>query len=213
MIYLFGADGTGKTTHADLIDSRLRALGHKSWRAHVKHHHTFSYLLLRMFNGSQGHDPLRYYGFGVEFKGLNTPWKILEIISLAPAIIYRVFLPSLLGYTIVADRYVIDSLVALAYFLRDQDLITNRFGRLLLKLLPRDGLIIHLDASTKKILERKRDEPLTPQFLDWQLEAYRNLASRMDSSILTIDTTSAPVQTVQESIWAEFRSRKEFIEK
>ena len=202
MIYFFGPDGTGKTTHAELTSQYLRKMGYKTWRASVKQHHTLSYLLLKLLSGGKyGGQAISYYGFdeGLKHK-IRTPWKILELLSLFPAIFYRVLLPLLLGYIVVCDRYVLDTLVTLSYFLDDQKLLSGISAKLLASMIPRDSVLFYMNADTEVILQRKRDEPLTSKLIDYYKGAYKALIKQFNLKTITIDTETAQVEDVQKMI-------------
>ncbi len=203
MIYFFGPDGTGKTTHAELVWIYLRKKGYRAWRTSIKQHHTFSHLLLNLISAHKNPNgqAISYYGFSSELKQrIKTPWKILELISLLPAIIYRVFLPSLLGYIVICDRYVLDTLVALSYFLNEPKLISTTCARSLVKLIPKGSLLIYLNADTSVILQRKRDEPLTAQLIEYYKKAYDALMRWLGLPVITIDTSTTTVEDVQKTI-------------
>jgi len=196
LIYFFGPDGVGKTTHARLILAYLRKKGHRATLVSIKQHHTLSYLLLKLIGNKN--QKLSYYGFeGKLREKIRVVWKILEIISLIPAIIYRVFLPLMLNYLVVCDRYVLDTLVTLSYFLGEPKLLSGRLAMLLVKLIPKNSVLIHLDADAKTILRRKREEPLTLQLVNYYKITYKTLIRRWKLPALTIDTTKAGVQEVQ----------------
>jgi len=202
MIYFFGPDGTGKTTHAELTSQYLRKRGYKTWRASVKQHHTFSYLLLKLLSGGKNYgQAISYYGFddGLKQK-IKTPWKILELLSLFPAILYRVLLPLLLGYTVICDRYVLDTLVSLSYFLDDQKLISSIFAKLLTSMIPKDSVLFYMNADTKVIIQRKRDEPITPKLIEYYKWAYEALMEQLKLKTITIDTSIARVEDVQKMV-------------
>ena len=202
LIYFFGPDGTGKTTHADLTSLYLRRKGYRTWRASIKQHHTVSYLFLKLFSRKNPkRQAMNYRGFDSELeRRIKTPWKILEIISLLPALIYRVLLPLLLGCVVICDRYVLDTLVALSYFLKEPKMISGTSAMLLVKAIPKNSLLIHIDADTDVILRRKRDEPLTAQLIEYYKKAYVALMKWLGFANITIDTSMATVEDVQETI-------------
>jgi len=208
MIYFFGPDGTGKTTHAELTAWYLKKMGYRVWRASVKQHHTLSYLLLKLLSRKNpGTQAINYYGFNYELgRRIKTPWKILELISLLPAVVYRVLLPLCLGYIVVCDRYVLDTLVVLSYFLKEPKMISGKSAKLLVKLIPKDSLLIHLDADTDVILHRKRDELLTEQIIKYYKEAYRDLMKKLNLVAITINTGTAMIEEVQETIKRELHN-------
>ncbi|MEM3546197.1 MAG: hypothetical protein QXU47_06855 [Candidatus Bathyarchaeia archaeon] len=205
LIYFFGSDGTGKTTHADLITARLRLMGFRVWRASVKQHHTLAYLLLKTLSrGDPKGKIINYYGFNDALMyRIRTPWKILEIVSLFPAVFYRVILPLLLGYVVVCDRYMLDTLVTLSYFLKDPKLISGVYAKLMVKLMPRDAILFYLDAETDVILQRKRDEPLTIHLIEYYRRAYENIMEQLrvqGLAVTRINTTTTSIKAVHEIV-------------
>lgn len=204
MIYFFGPDGAGKTTHADLTALYLRNREYKVWRASVKHHHTLSYLLLRLISSGQD---IGYYGFSNGLKHrIRTPWKILELISLLPAIFYRVFLPLLLGYVVICDRYVLDSLATLSYFLKDSSLLDGWLAKIAISLIPRNSLLFWMDGDVEILLSRKVDEPLSKELLEYYKDAYRKLLNILEARklrIVRVDTTAGDLETTSAKVFEE----------
>lgn len=200
-IYLFGADGTGKTSHANLLAQYLAGRGFHVYRATVKQHHTLAYLLLKMLDVlAVTNSRVRYHGFEPRLrKRLQRPWKILELLSLLPAMTYRVLIPLILGQVVVCDRYAIDSLVTLSYFLHDPSLLWGRTARILLLSIPRNGLLIHLDGDTASLLARKKDEPLTQETIDYYRNAYEKIAGHFPN-IARLNTTGADLKDVQKHL-------------
>jgi thymidylate kinase len=94
-------------------------------------------------------------------------WSIIEIISLIPKVLTEVYLPRFLGFTLIGERYLIDSIATIScYFLRDPDFIHSWASNFLLKLVPADTIIILLDADITIIGRRRlsrnsrNDEPV-----------------------------------------------------
>jgi thymidylate kinase len=202
MLYFFGPDGTGKTTHADLVSFYLNDRGLKTWRTSVKQHHTLSFLLLKLltYNSPKG-QAMSYYGFyGDLAKKIKTPWKILELLSLLPALFYRIYLPLFLGYIVICDRYLFDTIVTLSFFLKEPKIISGLSVKLLVKLIPKNSLLIHFEADSAVILQRKSDEPLTKQLIEYYKNAYRNVIKWSGREIITIDTSISSVKEVQSNI-------------
>lgn len=202
MIYFFGPDGTGKTTHADLIATRLRWMGYKVWRTGVKQHHTLAYLILKLIErGGYDLQRINYYGFHKELADkMNFIWKFIEITSFFMAWFYRIYLPFLLGYIVVCDRYVLDTLVTLSYFLKEPKFIASKFARLLIKLMPKKSLLIYLEADTQIIMLRKLDEPLTLELIEYYKRIYALLIKIYGIKANNINTASETIQSVQEKV-------------
>jgi thymidylate kinase len=151
---------------------------------------------------------MSYHGFEGELVGrIRTPWKILEMISLLPAVIYRVLLPLLLGFVVVCDRYVLDTLVTLSYFVKEPRLVSSTYAKLLVKLIPKNSLLIYFDADTDTILRRKKDEPLTEQLIEYYKKAYSDILRRLGLAAMTIDTSMTTIEDVEKTILRLVRPR------
>ncbi len=217
LIYFFGPDGTGKSTHADLVATHLRQMGLRVWRTSVKQHHTLSYLLLRMLSRRNPRGKvINYCGFNdVLTHRIRTPWKILEIMSLFPAILYRIILLSLLGYIIICDRYVLDTLVSLSYFLKDPKLISGMFAKLMAKLIPNGSLLFYMNAETGVILKRKENELLTTQLIEYYRQAYEDIIKQLKRyglAVARICTTTTSIKNVHEIILSYLSLNKQFLD-
>ncbi|MEM2598747.1 MAG: hypothetical protein QW482_03405 [Thermoproteota archaeon] len=202
LIYFFGPDGTGKTTHADLVASKLRQRGYKVWRASVKQHHTVAYLLLKIINAdSYSRQTITYYGFNNELASkIRRIWKVVEFLGLFPALLNRVYLPLLLSHIVVCDRYVLDTIVTLSYFLKEPRLVSSIPARILLKLIPKKSLLVHFDADTEVIMLRKQDEPLTVELVSYYRRMYALVLNIYGLNVEKINTTDIPIEDVQEKI-------------
>jgi thymidylate kinase len=207
LIYFFGADGSGKTTHANLITTLLKQNGVKTWRASVKYHHTLSFLLLKLLITRGGADPrINYYGFSGELANkIRLPWKILELLSLLPVVFYRVLIPSFLGYIVICDRYLLDSLVTLSYFLKDTEMLTGTIAQLLVKLIPKKSLLVYFKVDTDLALSRKTDEPLSTQLIEYYKKAYGIVVSYSGLPILSIDTSDVSIEQAEATIVASIK--------
>jgi len=111
---------------------------------------------------------------------------MIEFASVLPLIIFKAYLPRILGYTIVADRYVLDTLVYLHYWLGDK-VLRSYVAKVLPSLIPPNSVIIHLDAELQVLLKRLKYETATPDFVKFQRRAYRILADEFGAT--TIDTS------------------------
>lgn len=176
LIYFYGPDGAGKTTHAKIIIYYLKRLGYPVRHASVKFHHMFSYVILRLLYRSS--NPEWYKGFPYPLnRRVHLPWKILEFISIIPAIFFRVMVPMMLGYIIVCDRYVLDSLSTLSYFLKDSSLVDGWLAKVLVTLIPKNSLLFWMDGDVEVLLSRKADESLSRELLNYYKYTYQRLES------------------------------------
>ena len=68
--------------------------------------------------------------------------------------ITRVYMPLLLGYHVVAERYVIDTIVYNQFFIGES---FNPYTSILLRMIPKDALLIHMDANIEDVLKRREE--------------------------------------------------------
>ncbi|MEM2506177.1 MAG: hypothetical protein QXF61_03950 [Nitrososphaeria archaeon] len=126
---------------------------------------------------------------------LRSFWGLLEFGSVLPVLIYRVYLRFLFGKVLIAERYVLDTIVTIAYFMDDIKFLSSRIATALLKLIPKESVLIFLDSSYDTILKRRGCHAEVKSFINFQRRAYRILAKRMgalviDTSRFSIDETA-----------------------
>lgn len=161
MIHFFGPDGAGKSTHVNIL---LKIFAEKNVRAKkcwVRSPHTLAFILWRFFV-KVGFCRTVYNCLGVPFKfpavdrnkGLRIFWVVIEFISIFPLLIkvrYWLFK----GYKLIAERYILDSVVTIAYFINDIDFLKGRIARLLFRFIPKNTTFIFLDANYRTIYQRR----------------------------------------------------------
>jgi len=160
-----GMDGVGKTTQAFLLVKKLRC-SHKVKRVWIRSPHTLAYFIWRFFN------TFGYYVPPINSRHRRLIWGIIETMSIIPKVLINVYLPRTLGFTLIGERYVVDSLATMTcYSLREPEFIHSKTSKFLLKFVPTSSLTILLDAKVTIIGKRrlarnsKYDEPVkrTPQ--------------------------------------------------
>lgn len=197
-IGFFGPDGTGKTTQARLLREYLKAQGHRTRIAWMRGRHSFAFILAK-FLERLGYYRLVKLPSGVVYKvsdpmlipKLKVIWGFIEFASILPWIIQRVYLPIFFGYTVIAERYVVDTVVYLGYWL-GHDFLNGFLAKVLLNLIPRSSLLIHLDAETQTLLERSQNDVVTKDYIVFQRRIYRILAKRLKAT--TIDTSKSSIE-------------------
>jgi glycosyltransferase involved in cell wall biosynthesis len=105
-------------------------------------------------------------------------WPIIEFISVLPLIILKVKLPLLLGYTLVSDRCTIDTTVSVALATRNMSFTNGFLGDLLLKMMPKERIIIFLDADSSTVLRRKPDVHNSIEEINDMMRLYRVMARK-----------------------------------
>jgi thymidylate kinase len=196
-VIFFGADGTGKSTHAQLIMEHLGKEGIKARKAWIRGRHSLAFLvsqaLLRLgyryslpFVGAPG-------GRILDSRKLSAKWawSLLEFVSVVPLVIERVYIPLRLGYWVISERSVVDTAVYNSYFIGSS---FDGYARVLLHMIPRNSLIVHFDAELSDVSKRRRGDIISEGFIDYQLRSYRDFARRLRA--FSVDTSEEPIDKV-----------------
>src|SRR5207247_7153962 len=85
-------------------------------------------------------------------------WYAIEFISILPLVLFRFYLPLARRQTVVAERYVIDWVVSLSYASSNESLLDSILAKAVLRFMPKDSLLIYIDADYDTIYARGRRE-------------------------------------------------------
>ena len=190
-IAFFGPDGSGKSTHAELLSNHLQSQRVKVRKVWMRSPHTFAYLLSR-FLVKIGFYRLILNPFG---EGKKIPavhvnrkfrlfWSITELVSVIPVIILRIYIPLLLGYVVIAERCIVDTIVNIAYYTNDAGFLQSRTARLLLNLFPREALLIHLDSDYKTLLRRRGRTVEAYSLIKFQRDCYKVMEKLLNATYI-----------------------------
>ncbi len=232
VIAFFGPDGAGKSTQAELLIDHLKSRRFKVKRAWVRSTHTFAFLLWRLFyklnlcydkSGSSVRMGTRFAvsyinesAYGVVSPITMSPpvlkgsvsrfvWSIIEVISVVPVVFLQVYVPLLLGRVVVAERFVVDSVASIAYFLDDEDFVESWQARFLLGLVPRGTVFVFIDASYETILARREDSAGPREYTEFHRRLYCRLACKMGA--FRVDTSRDSVEEAKENILSSVLTR------
>jgi len=213
MFIFFGTDGTGKSTHVNLLTVYLKSKGFRTKHVWIRAHHTLCFILARLFMH------LGYYELVMTLNGtlvkvfnpvinktFRKVWGLLEFLSVIPHVLFKVELPRWLGYHIVADRYVVDTIVSVSYLLRRNAFFEGYCARFMLRLIPQDSILIQMSAEIRTIIDRKGHDPLTYEFVQFQEKAYKALASFLGA--IKVDTTEKNVEETFQFIISRIEDAK-----
>jgi thymidylate kinase len=196
-VIFFGVDGVGKTTQANLLAKKYWERGDKVSKAWLRGRHTLAYLVSKLLL-KIGYSHIIKQG-DIEIldpRGFVSRkfWSFLEFVSVVPLILLRMSLPLLLGYVVIAERFIVDTVVFNSFYIGKD---FKPYIRILLRFIPRKAVLIHLDADWDELrCRRAGDWP--EDFIKYQLNEYRLYALRFRA--LTINTTRNPVDVTQKKI-------------
>jgi hypothetical protein len=144
--------------------------------------------------------------------GLRSLWGAIEFMSVIPHILFRVYVPHWLGYTVVAERYVVDSVVTIACVMGDPSYITGLFGRILLRLIPEDSVVVYLKCDYQTILGRRGRHTEGRKFILFQNKWYDTLARCFGTSIIntSINSISETYEKLMDILKDSRRERHKF---
>jgi len=126
---------------------------------------------------------------------LRALWAWIEFLSVLPLVLVRVYLPLMLGYVVIAERYVFDSVVAISYILGDNGFTHSWRARTLLRMIPKDALLVYLRSDYQCILLRRGRLAESPRFIEHQIRQYDALAAAFGCPV--ISTGNRSVQETQ----------------
>jgi thymidylate kinase len=192
-ISIFGPDGSGKSTQARILAGQLVLQGLDVQIVWIKSYHTLAYILSRIIGWLSPSSVSRNaYEHIIRIKPLcrnnmsKTLWSLIEFFSLIPLVLSRVYVPLLMGKIIIAERYLIDSIVSIAYALDDPEFNSKFIARLMLHFIPKNSILIHLDSDYKAVKERRKDLTDPENFFYFQREMYEKLSRSLKA--VKIDT-------------------------
>src|SRR2546426_3504571 len=139
VIVFFGPDGAGKSTQVRLLRNSLEENGVKTRTAWIRALHTLAFAIDR-FLIRAGYCKTKSNPYGRTYPvpdfdripGLRKIWPLIELFSAAPLIVSRVKIPSLLGWTVVCERYTIDSIPSIEYLTESEEFSEHLLARILL---------------------------------------------------------------------------------
>ena len=154
--------------------------------------HTLASLLARLlskFSCFKGFDNL-YYQISIP-RNFKRFWQFLEFISLLPILLARFLLPKMMGYVVIAERYLPDFIVWVSLTTRDANYLRRLEAKFMLALSMKVNVRVYVTASEAELAKRRSGE-VDREFLSRQLKLYDKMAKLVGA--YKIDTTGRSVE-------------------
>lgn len=123
------------------------------------------------------------------------PWVLF--IDILPPYFLRIILPMHLGYSVISDRFIYDTLIDIMIDTHDYNIHRKYIGKLFLSLVPKDARIVLLDLDESLIKER-REELAHDTSLRKRRELYHKIAEEFKIPIINNDME---IDKVQEELY------------
>jgi len=202
LIVFMGAEGVGKSTQIDLLRSWLLKSNYRIKVVDIRGNLLFAYLLWKfLMLAGRYSDYLRPDGTmtrgpdKVILAKVCKLWFILQLVSVLPLILFKVRLPLLLGYVVIAERYIVDTLsdiLRLAQNLGISNSWSVSASFILSRFLRGDAFFIFLTAEYSELTSRYRKR-LTPtewrEYIERRNQYYKIVVQRLGIEYFFIDTT------------------------
>jgi len=204
-IAFFGPDGSGKSTHASLLINHLRSHKVQTRKVWIRSPHTFAYLLsCLLVKVGFYREVLNSFGYNKKIPAVHTNkslkifWSVAELISVMPVVMLRVYLPLLLGYTVVAERCIVDTIVNIAYYTENLEFLQSRTAKILLRFIPKNAILIHLDVDYPTLVNRRGRIVEAYELIKFQKECYKKMENLLNAAY--IDTSCSDIKYVNNLI-------------
>jgi thymidylate kinase len=190
-IIFFGPDGSGKTTQANMLISELNRKGIRNKKLWLRSLHTLAFLISKvcmyMMKLDDVYQLRTRYSDDTAFRII---WYSIEFVSILPLILTKFYLPLLEGYVIVAERFVIDWVVSVAYATNNPSLVDSWLASFMMYFIPKQSLLVYIDAEYSSILSRRSAED-SFESIEFQRTCYSKFAQKLNA--LRIDTSDKSI--------------------
>lgn len=192
IIIFTGVDGAGKTTHSKLLMEELEAKGCSVKYVWGGFFHFFSLPLLAYARGMGYTETYRVGSKQVSchcFHRSRLLAFLYPITLLIDTFIFNLvfIIPyTLIGKSVICDRFVYDILVHLMVSLNDPEIMYKNCARLYLSLIPCESRVIMLKTSPHLLLKR-REDIANDKTLHYKIMLYERIAKIFKIPVINSD--------------------------
>jgi dTMP kinase len=186
LIVFSGTDGAGKSTQIGLLESYLKGKGHKVARFWARGGYTPLFLLLKKMlrtihpNAVPKPGPSNERTQKLKSSRVRVTWLLLANLDLIICYGLWVRLKMWLGYTVLCDRYVDDSLFDFNRNFPSENIESWYTWRILAWFSPKPRhrflLIVRPEVSILRSKLKNEPYPDPPETLNWRYDRYQELA-------------------------------------
>lgn len=203
IISIFGPDGVGKTTHANMLVYKLSKQGYKVRKVWIKNNHTITYLIVKLLEYISRHNVVKLPTnmiitniLACSNKLNKRFWLWMDFIGVLIKFMFSVYVPKILGFIIIADRYLPDTIVAMSLTVRDLKVLKTLPVKLLLSRLIKDNTMMIMLDCDYVLIKSRRAGLIEPQSLiSWQKIAYRTIAKILNAPVIQTNKNINEVHT------------------
>lgn len=185
VIYIYGLDGSGKTTICRELEEIFRKKGVQTVYRWMRFNHYAS----RAINAIGRLTGLAYHktysdgtriGYHCYYKSsfLSTAYCLTTILDTFFSTILKIWIPLLFNRKIIIlDRFICDTIIDLSIDTKNPNLMNQWKARVLKKFLPHKTISIYLDVDKTAIVSRRPDMQWDENF-DTRLKLYKKMYER-----------------------------------
>jgi len=199
ILSLFGPDGVGKTTHARLLILKFMKEGYRVKRVWVKNNHTIAYLIILLLKFVSKRSVVVLPSKAIltnilaQSKLGRKLWLWIDFIGVVVKLIFSVYIFKPLGYIIIADRYLPDTIVSMIITLNEPKAMKSLPIKFIISRIIKDRTnLVMLDRSYEQI-KNSRDWVEPPTLIYHQRALYRIIAKIINAPIVSTDKSISEV--------------------